>query len=121
MKNTVIVISFIIMGLISSNAAAISGELPSIGSSIQTSYQLSSWELKMIYQPSNHVLERERQGHVNIYDGFKSYQVEKILDDNFGRIENMMFTRVKMTDEYGEVMIDPETGNEMVSEDGCND
>ena len=121
MKNTKTIISIIVMGLISQNVAAKSDDLPSIGISTTTAAQPSNYDLKMIYQPSQYLLERERNGHVNIYDGLKNNQVNQILDDNFSRIVNMMFTRVKLTDEYGEVMIDAETGYEVVADDGCDD
>jgi hypothetical protein len=32
----------------------------------------------------------------------------------------MMFTRVKVTDSKGDVQIDPETGDELTEDDGCD-
>jgi len=32
----------------------------------------------------------------------------------------MMFTRVKLTDTSGKILIDPETGEELTAEDGCD-
>ncbi len=81
---------------------------------------LDEWQLDLIYHPSDAMLEREARGFVFIYDGFTDTQVEQVLDDQYDRIESMMFTRVKKTDENGERMIDPETGDEMLFDDGCD-
>lgn len=82
--------------------------------------KLHDWQMKTIYQPSVATLEREQAGFVNIYDGFTSAEVDQILDDKYARIENMMFTRVKLTDTNGDLMIDPYTGEELVEDDGCD-
>ncbi len=82
--------------------------------------KLHDWQMKTIYQPSVAMLEREEAGFVNIYDGFTSAEVEQILDDKYDRIENMMFTRVKLTDTNGDMMIDPMTGEQLVEDDGCD-
>ena len=81
---------------------------------------LEGWQMNMIYQPSESVLERENRGFVHIYDGFDEKRVEQILDDKFERMQNMMFTRVKLTDDSGEILLDPETGEEMTADDGCD-
>jgi len=81
---------------------------------------LERWQMKMIYQPSETVLEREQKGFVHIYDRFDETQVEQILDDKFERMDNMMFTRVKLTDTSGEILLDPETGEELTADDGCD-
>ena len=104
------------------NANASLENIQSIGSINPASkpIQASSWDMKLIYQPSQSLLNREKDGMVYIYDGFSDTQVDNILDDKFGRIQNMMFTRVKITDDYGKALIDPDTGKEMVAEDGCD-
>lgn len=84
------------------------------------SNQTDSWQMKQIYQPSQHLLERENRGFVNIYDGFTDTQVVEILDKKFERIENMMFTRVRKTDIQGQVLKDPVSGQEVVEDDGCD-
>ena len=81
----------------------------------------TQWQMKMIYQPSSAMIEREANGLVMIYDGFKDYQVDQVMEDKFDRIENMMFTRVRLTDNLGNTLKDPETGAELVAEDGCDD
>lgn len=81
---------------------------------------LEEWQLGLIYYPSASMLEREAQGFVFIYDGLPDVTVEKILDDKYDRIEYMMFTRVKQTDGNGAALVDPETGDELLFDDGCD-
>ena len=80
----------------------------------------ANWQMKLVYQPSAAILEREEKGFVFIYDGFTDAEVEAILDHKFERIDSMMFTRVRMTDPAGEVQLDPVTGEELVEDDGCD-
>jgi len=81
---------------------------------------LERWQRNMIYQPSESVLERENRSFVYIYDGFKETQVDQILDARFDRMDHMMFTRVKLTDSSGDILLDPETGDELTADDGCD-
>lgn len=81
---------------------------------------LERWQMNMIYHPGESVLEREDRGFVYIYDGFKESQVDQILDDKFERMDRMMFTRVKLTDSSGDILLDPETGDELTADDGCD-
>jgi hypothetical protein len=41
------------------------------------------------------------------------------MEEEFDRIEGMMFIREKKTDENGAVLKDPETGKDVVEDDGC--
>ena len=86
----------------------------------ETRVTLEEWQLDLIYFPSASMLEREADGFVFIYDGLLDAEIEKILDDKFDRIEYMMFTRVRKTDPSGDPMIDPDTGDEMLVDDGCD-
>lgn len=88
-------------------------ELPSQG--------LDSWSTKMIYHPSQNQLDREARGLVTIYDGFTDIQVDSALDHKFGRIDHMMFTRVKTTGDDGQVLKDPASGEDVVEDDGCDE
>ena len=72
----------------------------------------NEWQLRMAYQPSDAMLERESKGFVFIYDGLSDHQVERILDARFERIDHMMFTRVRLTD--------ASTGEVNIAEDGCD-
>lgn len=81
--------------------------------------KIHNWQMKQIQQPSLSLLEREAHGFVNIYDGFTDTQVNKIMDQKFERIDNMMFIRVKHTDSRGDVLTDPASGVAIVDDDGC--
>ena len=66
-----------------------------------------------------HQLEVERKGRVFIYDGMHTTDVERALDEEFDRIEHMMFSSTIITDTEGKPVTNPETGQVMVEEDGC--
>jgi hypothetical protein len=55
-----------------------------------------------------------------IYDGMRSADVEKALDEAFDRIDSMMFVNTVVTDTEGAPVHDPETGQLVVEEDGCD-
>ncbi len=86
----------------------------------ETGSTVEEWQLDLIYYPSASMLEREAKGFVFIYDGLSEDMVDKILDDRYDRIEYMMFTRVKKTDNNGDTMIDPETGDDILVDEGCD-
>ncbi len=50
---------------------------------------------------------------------FNETQVDQILDDKFERMDRMMFTRVKLIDSSGDILLNPETGEELTADDGC--
>lgn len=81
---------------------------------------LEAWQLELINNPDDSMLKREAKGFVFIYDRLLDSQVDEILDNQFNRIDSMMFTRVKLTDSKGDVQIDPETGDELTEDDGCD-
>lgn len=75
-------------------------------------YAQDSYQLKTLFEPSNAVLLAEARGRVIIYDGLKSVTVDKAMDEQFNRIDNMMFIRTiyaQNEDEYE------------VGDDGCGD
>ena len=76
-------------------------------------------ELRRLLEPTESELHAESQGRIYIYDGLRDVDVELAMERQFDRIENMMFIRVKPTDEDGEVLLDPKTGEDLVPDDGC--
>ncbi len=78
------------------------------------------WQLRMLNKPSQAQLELEKKGRVFIYDGLTDAQVEQAVDQQFDRMEAMMFVRTKVTDTDGEIMTDPESGEWIVEDDGCD-
>ncbi len=78
------------------------------------------WQLRMLNQPSEAQLALEKKGRVFIYDGLTDAQVEQAVDQQFERMHSMMFVRTVVTDADGESMTDPETGELIVEDDGCD-
>jgi hypothetical protein len=72
-----------------------------IGAGAEDSYQK-----RVLFSPGPEILRAEAAGRVMIYDGLRNRTVEKALDDQFGRIENMMFIRTVYTLENGEDEVD---------------
>ncbi len=85
-----------------------------------TEISLEAWQLRLINDPDDYMLKREANGFVFIYDRLLDSKVDEILDNHFDRIDSMMFTRVRVTDENGDIRLDPETGEELTEDDGCD-
>ena len=77
-----------------------------------------SWQLQVLWEPTQGQLDREARGAVMIYDGLTDKQVEQAMEVQFERIDSMMFIRTVETDEEGEPVVDEETG-EPVTDDDC--
>jgi hypothetical protein len=56
----------------------------------------TDWQLALLFNPSEQQLKVEDKGRVVIYDGLKSSDVEKAMEQEFDRIEHMMFIRTKV-------------------------
>jgi hypothetical protein len=79
-----------------------------------------SWQEKMLFNPTPAQLEVEKsRSRIMIYNGLKDTQIVQAMDRQFDRIEHMMFTGTQVTDKSGEVIIDPDTGEARVEDDGC--
>ena len=79
-----------------------------------------SWQVKMLFDPTPTQLEMEQtRSRIMIYHGLKDVEVTSAMDDQFDRIEHMMFTGTVATDSRGEALIDEETGEPVVEDDGC--
>ncbi|UCH39341.1 MAG: hypothetical protein JSU67_14430 [Gammaproteobacteria bacterium] len=61
-----------------------------------------SYQLKVLFTPTKSDLEAEARGRVMIYDSLKNETVEKALNEQFGRIDRMMFIRTQLIQESGE-------------------
>ena len=81
--------------------------------------QLDQWYLKQLFNPSQAQLVEESKGKVIIYSGLKDTQVVRAMNEQFNRIENMMFYGTLVTDSDGEIKKDEETGEVVVEDDGC--
>jgi hypothetical protein len=76
-------------------------------------------ELRRLFEPTAAERQAEREGRIFIYEAMRERDVERAMDEEFGRVENMMFIRLQKTDEHGEVQKDPETGEVQYHDDGC--
>jgi len=76
-------------------------------------------ELRRLFEPTPSERTQEAGGRIYIYDGLRDKDIEQAIDEEFDRVESMMFIREKKTDENGEVLTDPDTGDAMVQDDGC--
>ena len=59
------------------------------------------WQLAMLFDPSAAQLKIEERGRVFNYDGIKSTDIQKVMDSQFDRLDNMMFIRTKVVNADG--------------------
>ncbi|MGB5202198.1 MAG: hypothetical protein WBN68_19830 [Sedimenticolaceae bacterium] len=67
------------------------------------SAQNEDWQLAMLFDPSAAQLKIEDRGRVFIYDGIKSTDVQRVMDSQFHRLDNMMFIRTQSVNADGKV------------------
>ncbi len=79
-----------------------------------------NWQINTLNTPSKSQLQREKNGSVTIYHGLTDKIVENAMDKQFDRLSSMMFTSVIVTDNSGDAVINPETGEIVVEEDSCD-
>jgi len=73
----------------------------------------SDWQLKLLMTPSPSQLAAEQSGRVFIYDSLEMGEVNAALDENFERMQNMMFIRINHLPPTG-------SGPAEVEDDGCD-
>lgn len=80
--------------------------------------QYEKWQKQRLMQPTKPQLENERRGHIFIYDGMSEQDVDRAMDQAFGRIDSMMFINIKTKEDGGNV---PSTNNDTsdTDDDGC--
>lgn len=76
-------------------------------------------ELRRLFDPTHAEIASEAEGRIYIYDGLTDLDVQRALNEEFDRVENMMFIRTRKTDGAGEVKRDAETGEVEYEDDGC--
>lgn len=87
-------------------AAALLIYLSVTGLSIASTSNAEDWQRNQLLNPSAGQLAAEKRGRVAIYDGLHESTVDTALDNQFGRIENMMFIRVARTSPNGDEWVD---------------
>jgi hypothetical protein len=71
------------------------------------------WQLQLLMTPTPSQLVAEQSGRVFIYDSLEMGQVDDALDQNFDRIEHMMFIRIHHLPPTG-------AGPAEIEDDGCD-
>ena len=69
------------------------------------------YQYKVLFSPTAEILEAETRGSVMIYDGLRYATVMRAMDEQFNRIENMMFVGTIVESDDGELEYE---------EDGCD-
>ena len=106
MKDTIIIPTLVVIAAFLSRPVTVSAA--------------DSWQEKLLFNPTPAQLETEqKRDRIMIYHGLKDVQVTSAMEDQFDRIEHMMFTGTVVTDSRGETLIDEETGETVVEDDGC--
>jgi hypothetical protein len=54
-------------------------------------FKFDSYQERRLWEPTPKELEAERNGQVYIYDGLQQSEVDTAVEQQFGRIESMMF------------------------------
>lgn len=78
----------------------------------------ADWQVKRLFSPNEAQRQNERNGRIFIYDSLTDTVAQQAVDEQFERVENMMFINTIVTDEAGEPVPDPETGAPQ-TDDGC--
>jgi hypothetical protein len=76
-------------------------------------------ELRRLFDPTEAELASEAEGRIYIYDGLTGVDVQRALNEEFHRVQNMMFIRTIKTDEKGNIKRVEETGEAEYVDDGC--
>jgi hypothetical protein len=81
---------------------------------------VEAWQNNILFNPNESTLERERSGTVMIYDGISHQEIERAMQEQFNRVEAMMFVNIVHTNKDGEVLRDPVTKPGLDFDDGCD-
>lgn len=68
---------------------------------VESALALDSYQQKVMFHPTESILVAEARGRIMIYDGVKSESVDKAMDEQFDRIETMMFVNTLYKQEDG--------------------
>lgn len=80
---------------------------------------VEDWQRKRLFEPTARQIALEKKGKVYVYVGLTDRDVARALEEEFDRIDSIMFANTIVTDEQGEPKRDEETGSVVVEDDGC--
>jgi len=84
--------------------------------------ELYDWQVERLFEPTPDQESWEHSGNIFIYESMKETDIERALEEEFERIQHMMFVRTIVTDEEGEAETetDEEGGLSLIyQDDGC--
>ena len=67
-------------------------------------------EMRRLFQPNEFEMRNEAAGSVYIYEGLTDRAVNQAMEDEFERVEHMMFINTIRTDAQGKPLRNPDTG-----------
>lgn len=76
-------------------------------------------ERRRLFEPSPGELRDEAAGRFYIYEGLRTTDIERAMDEEFRRVQSMMFIRVKPSDDKGKGPKTPGSDTSYVQDDGC--
>ncbi len=91
-------------------ALALTGALFAATTAVFAESDHGGWQWQRLMHPQQHQLQREANGAVYIYTGLHERQVETAMEQEFERVDNMMFVGVRVETPEGET----------VQDDGCD-
>ena len=72
---------------------------------------MDNYQYSALFTPGDYTLKAEAKGRVMIYDGLTSKTVDRAMNEQFNRIDNMMFVGIVHEQENGEYYVE---------DDGCD-
>ena len=73
-------------------------------------FAVDNYQQNALLNPSDGLLKAEARGRIMIYDGLQIAMVDKDMDEQFDRIDSMMFVRIQHPMADGKVEVE---------DDGC--
>jgi hypothetical protein len=79
----------------------------------------SDWYRLQLFEPSKTQLALEEDGQVMTYDSLRDIDLLRVLDEQFDRVESIMFTGTVVSNKKGGQVGNEETGEIPVENDDC--
>ena len=96
--------------------ASVTGESALANPAAEPAYR--QLETRRLFEPTESEMRNEAAGSVYIYEGMTDRAVNQAMEDEFERVEHMMFINTVRTDAEGKPLRDPDTGL-IAADDDC--